>query len=147
MMNLLLWLFVAVSCLVCGATTSAADRKPVMVTVRNVVVPTVTETYCVTIDGVDWDLNKLRSEYRVPWTWPDMTEASLRKHMASDHRVPEIDRISFEDLKVIHSVIHEREQKQLKTRPTPSVPVRSACPGGVCPSPMSRKSRGFLFWR
>jgi hypothetical protein len=133
---------------------SAEDRQPIRVTCRPVFVPNVglpveAIPHCVTIDGIDWDIDKLRAEYRGPWTWPDMTEQSLRRHMASEHRVPEIDRISFDDLKVIHSVIHEREQRTLKTKSMPSVPVRSNCPGGVCPSPMSTRSRsGFFFrWR
>ena len=141
-------LFLALASLV-----TASDRKPVRVTCRPVFVPNVglpvtEKPVCVTIDGIDWDLDKLRFEYRGPWTWPDMTETSLRRHMAIEHRVPDINRIFFSDLKMIHAVIHEREQQTLKTKTPPVAAPQSRCPGGVCPSPTTTaRSRLFFRWR
>ena len=140
-MKPLLLLFVMASCVAAG------DRKPVMVTVRPVFVATVTEAHCVTIDGVDWDLDKIRAEYRTPWSWPGMTEQSLRLHLTSEHRVVGLERLSFDDVRRIHSVIHERERVTIKVK-SPTIradPARvSQCPGGVCPAPGGVR-QGWLF--
>lgn len=137
-----------------GSTLNAGDRVPFRVTCRPVFVPNAclpveAKPLCVTIDGVDWDLGKIRAEYRTAWTWPGMTEQSLRQHLAKEHRVSRLDKLAFDDLKRIHAVIHEREKA---VRPA-AVPIRaspaprqSSCPGGVCPAP--NRSRGLFFkWR
>lgn len=103
---------------------------------------------CVTIDGVDWDIEKIRDEYHTPWTWPEGTEASLRKHLAREHHVIGLERLSFADVKKIHAVIHERERaaKPLtlsRPAPAPAPVYRSTCPGGVCPAPR----RGWFQWK
>lgn len=152
--------FILAFILLCSSLL-AGDRVPFRVTCRPVFVANTglsveQPTLCVTIDGVDWDLDKIRAEYRTAWTWPDGTEASLRTHLRASHRIKDIDRISYDDLKKIHAVIHERERVKLKSSPPPAMPTQSSpvgCPGGVCPSPRSTRStwnsrqRGFLFWR
>lgn len=152
--------FIIALLLLCSSLI-AGDRVPFRVTAcRPVFVPNVClpecKPVCVTIDGVDWDLDKIRAEYRTPWTWPNGTEASLRSHLKATHRIKDIDRIGFDDLKMIHAVIHERERVKTKLHSPPAMPTQSSpsrCPGGVCPSPGATRStwtsrqRGFLFWR
>lgn len=98
---------------------------------------------CIKINGIDYDLEPILSTPSQSWTWPGMTEASLRRHLATEHGVEDIDALSFGQVKKIHAVLHEREQK-----PKPAVPrqpaQRSGCPGGNCPQSQPRR-RGFLF--
>lgn len=132
----------------------AEDRRPFRVTCRPVFIPNAclpveSPVHCVTIDGIDWDLDKIRAEFRTSWTWPGTTEASLRKHLASEHRTQGLDRLSFDDLRKVHAVIHEREKHAKATSPlirASPAPRTSTCPGGVCPAP--NRSRGLFFkWR
>ncbi len=105
---------------------------------------------CVTIAGVDHDLKPLLAEYRRAWTWPGEDESSLRRHLA-EHQVSGIERLSFDQLRKIHAVIHERELLQKPVSVPISQPrvMQSNCPGGVCPAPQSwgsglfgRRARG-----
>jgi len=133
----------------------AEDRAPIRVTCRPVFVPNVglpveSTPHCVTIDGIDWDIDKLRAEYRTRWTWQGNTEQALRSHLATEHRIEGIERLSFSDIQKVHAVIHEREQKALHARSqvirASPAPRASMCPGGVCPAPS--RSRGLFFkWR
>lgn len=129
-----------------------------------VVVPV--ETHCVTVDGIDYDLDTILSEWREDWTWPKedgsyggSTEVSLRKHLSDPrHKVTGIENLDFETLKKIHSVLHAREEaveaskpKVIpKVKPAPPKPVQgtpraySPCPGGVCPRPKRSQSWGLF---
>lgn len=108
---------------------------------------------CVTINGIDYDIEPILAEHRRDWTWPGGTEQSLRDHLKAEHDVTGIEKLSRSELAKIHAVIHEREKK---TRSIPAAPPvvkplasPSRCPGGVCPSPTVNRPRGgFLFrWR
>lgn len=130
---------------------AASDRKPIRVTCRPVFKATVTERKprCVTIDGIDYDLEPILSEYRRPWTWPGMTESSLRQHFANDHQTTGLDSLTFDELQKLHAVLHERETATTRTQqaPPPVAAPQSRCPGGVCPSPSTTGSRSRLFFR
>jgi hypothetical protein len=119
--------------------------------------PPVQRPACITVDGVDYDLDTILSEYTSPWTWPTeggqyggKDEKSLRLHLSSDgHQVTGIENLDFETLKKVHAVLHEREEALAasKHKPVPKVkpaPPRAVqgtprasgpCPGGVCPAP------------
>lgn len=124
---------------------SAGDRKPVMVTVRPVFVATV---HCITVRGVDYDLEPILAEYRVEWTWPGGTEQTLREHLREEHGVTGIESLTDRDIRKLHAVLHERAKKAVShsaIRASPA-PRQSSCPGGVCPVP--NRSRGLFFkWR
>jgi len=110
---------------------------------------------CITVDGVDIDLDELLSEYQNAWTWPKTDgshggddEESIRHHLSDPrHGVQGIDALDFETLKKVHAVLHEREEraKEAATKATKppvvkSLPVilpqaSSNCPNGVCPVP------------
>lgn len=93
------------------------------------------EVLCVTIAGVDYDLDDILKDYRTDWTWPGMTEESLREHLAGGpHRVTGIDELPFATVKKLHAALHEREERQAKAAQPKSAP-RLNCPGGVCPQP------------
>lgn len=141
--------------LVLHSLVIADERKPFLVTAPTKYVATVSKAaepaaLCITIDGVDWDLDKIRAEYHTPWSWPGNTEKSLRSHLAAEHHIQGLDQLSFDDVRKIHAVIHEREQSALRARSQPirasPAPRASSCPGGVCPAP--NRSRGLFFkWR
>lgn len=97
-------------------------------------------TLCVTIDGIDYDLDEILKSYVVPWTWPGTDEKTLREHLHSErHKVGGIDELSFEELKKLHAAIHEREKPVVKDPPpVRQQPVRS-CPSGNCPVPQSQQ--------
>lgn len=119
--------------------------------------PATAETRCITVDGVDYDLDTILAEYNTTWTWPKLDgshggddEASLRKHLSDPrHKVTGIENLDFETLKKVHSVLHAREEaveaSKLKAVPkaTPALPKTvqgtprgsGPCPGGVCPAP------------
>lgn len=103
---------------------------------------------CVKIAGVDHDMDVIEAEYRRAWTWPGMTEASLRQHLR-EHQV-DASGLTYEQCQKVHAVIHERELSAGVVRAKVNSPVsvrqpvtRSSCPGGVCPAPgwSSRSSR------
>jgi len=90
---------------------------------------------CVKVNGVDEDLDALLKHYRREWTWPGMTEATLRGHLR-EHGVSDFERLSFAECRQLHAVIHERE---LVAKSAQRVQSRSTCPGGVCPAPVLRR--------
>ena len=110
---------------------------------------------CITVDGVDVDLDELLSEYQNAWTWPKTDgshggddETSIRQHLTDPrHAVTGIDGLDFETLQKVHAVLHEREErakeavaKASKSPVVKSLPVLlpqagSSCPNGVCPVP------------
>ena len=98
---------------------------------------------CVKVNGVDEDLDAVLKLYRREWTWPGMTEVSLRGHLR-EHGVTDFDRLSFAECRQLHAAIHERE---LAAKPAQvAQPVQSTCPGGVCPAPvLRRQARWGLF--
>jgi len=138
--------------LICS-TLAAGDRVPFRVTCRpvftpNACLPVESKPRCVSIDGVDYDLDPLLNEYRRAWTWPGNTEQSLRNHFATDHKTTGLDSLTFTELKKLHAVLHERElATKAKPAVTPPAPVRSGCPGGVCPSPSYQTPRRGMFFR
>lgn len=97
------------------------------------------------VNGLDEDLEALLTTPSSSWTWPGMTEASLRRHLVSEHGV-DTSGLDFNQIKKVHSVLHERENKP-KAKPTaPRQPAqRGSCPSGNCPQ-VRPKRQGFLFW-
>lgn len=120
--------------------------------------------FCVTVDGIDYNLDEILSEYKGTWTWPSVDgshngtdERSLRLHLSSGrHRVTGLDGLDFDTLKKVHSVLHEREEALaaskpkvgVEVKPAPQRPIQSLprasspCPGGVCPQPQRSKPVG-----
>lgn len=98
---------------------------------------------CVKIAGVDHDLDAILKEYRREWTWPGMTEQSLRNHLR-EHQIANYDGLTFNELKKLHAALHEREA----AKPAQvAVPVASPCPGGVCPNPGYAPTRRWRLFR
>jgi hypothetical protein len=129
----------------------ANDRQPIRVTSRpvftpNACLPVEIKSRCVTIDGIDYDVEPILTEYRRAWYWPGNTEQSLRVHFKTSHRTRGIDSLTFDELQKLHAVLHERELR-VKIKTTTQAPVRSACPGGVCPTNNATGSRSRLFFR
>ena len=83
--------------------------------------------------------------YRTTWTWPGGTEFSLRRHLIQDGRhgfdANEINRMTFAQLKAVHSSDHEHTLDRKRIHEVPNEPKRvivqrptaTSCPGGVCP--------------
>lgn len=93
------------------------------------------ETLCVNVNGVDYDLDVMLSEWKRNWTWPGNTETSLRQHLRQPpHIVGGIDDLPYDTIKRIHAVLHERELRATPAK-SPAILPRSNCPGGVCPTP------------
>jgi hypothetical protein len=109
---------------------------------------------CITVDGVDIDLDELLSEYQNAWTWPKTDgshggedEESIRHHLSDPkHSVQGIEALDFETLKKVHAVLHEREERAkeaaaktvkpvVKSLPVLLPQASSSCPNGVCPIP------------
>lgn len=133
--------------LMCCSVALAGGRLPVRVTLRPVYVVT---SHCVTIRGVDYDLEPILTEYRTEWTWPGGTLQTLREHLRDEHQVTGLDGLSDREIRKLHAVLHERAKKVARASSGPPVvrigPVSSSrCPGGVCPVPSG--SRGWLFPR
>lgn len=146
--------------------SSLVSAGPILVTAPPKFVPTTTaktaHALCVTIAGVDWDIEQIDAEYKRAWTWPGMTESSLKAHLR-EHDVTGFDGLSFEQLQRIHAVIHEREsvvQDYLTTenatfrqpRIVQPATIRSSrtvqsCPGGECPQYRSTRQGWFSFRR
>lgn len=119
---------------------------------------------CVTIAGVDWDIEQIDAEYKRAWTWPGMTESSLKAHLR-EHEVTGFDGLSFGQLQRVHAVIHEREaatvrqsrivepatgKQSLQVQPATirnSRTVQSGCPGGVCPQYQPAMRQGWFGFR
>lgn len=139
---------VALMGLICGDVAHAGDRRPVLVTSRQFVVATVR---CVTIQGVDYDLQPILLEYRREWTWPGDTEATLRAHLRDEHKVTGIESLSDREIRKLHAVLHERAKAaQVRATIRADPVVRSGgCPGGVCPAPQrvfSPRRRLLFHW-
>lgn len=115
--------------------SDAGSRRPVLVTSRPVYVATV---HCVTIKGVDYDLEPILLEYRSEWTWPGATEQTLREHLAREHQVTGIESLTFAQVRKLHAVLHERAKKVTVVTAAPQQVLIKAspsrCPGGVCPT-------------
>lgn len=108
---------------------------------------------CITIRGTDYDLEPLLDKFDKPWTWPGLTESSLREHL-EDHDVAGVDDLAMDDLVKLHAVVHDMEAKPaepggapvginpLLETPTPSKPKTTVqnCPGGQCPAPGTVRS-------
>lgn len=96
---------------------------------------------CITVRGIDYDLEPILATKTAEWTWPGGTEASLRDHLWIAHGIAATARLPFVTLRKIHAVYHEREEAERKratvTTKTTSTAV-SNCPGGVCPAPAYR---------
>lgn len=79
------------------------------------------------------------------WTWPGMTESSLRVHLAGTHGYTsqQVAAMSFEQLKASHNASHNGVAEPA---PVVSVPVFTGggCPGGNCPNTYSAPSRGLF---
>jgi len=111
-------------------------------------VPRSPAVHCINVKGIDYDLAPILATRSAEWTWPGMTEASLRSHLRTDHGITGIERLSFTTVKKIHAVYHEREAATVK-RSVPPVTIPRAvsnCPGGVCPQYQSQSTR-WLFRR
>lgn len=144
-MRLVALLLCLSSVAVCG------DRVPFQVTCRPVFKATEqleSKPRCVTIDGIDYDLDPILAEHKTDWTWPGGTEQSLREHLKATHKATGLEALSRSELAKLHAVLHDREQRAKTPQLTaPPVP-QSRCPGGVCPIPSAtRTRRGFFLWR
>lgn len=120
---------------------------------------------CITIHGVDWDLQSLLKTWckaDTQWTWPGDHDAfplaTLRRHLAEpEHAVTGIESVPDSLLPEIHEAMHEMELAQVQKpqaaepspAPTKAVTVSSLpeivlnarpanpCPNGLCPRPNS----------
>lgn len=88
------------------------------------------------------------------YTWPGMTEASLRRHLVNGpehHYDPAyIASLSFSELRALHNSTHEARLGTVGSASTTfamttATGFRSSCPGGVCPN--SGAGRRGLFGR
>lgn len=130
-------------------TSSAVSAPPYLVNApHKYEVTTKVESQpplCIKINGIDQDLDAILTTPSQLWTWPGMTESSLRRHLAVEHGVEEIETLTFSQIKKIHAVLHEREQKQKPAAPKQPA-QRSGCPGGNCPQSAPRRRGLFFNW-
>jgi len=137
--------------------SSLVSAGPILVTAPPKFIPTTTANpapaLCVTIAGVDWDVEQIDAEYKRAWTWPGMTESTLKAHLR-EHEATGFDGLSFAQLQRIHAVIHEREAATIRqsriVQPATirsSRTVQSGCPGGVCPQYRPAMRQGWFGFR
>jgi hypothetical protein len=69
------------------------------------------------------------------WTYP----GEIRQHLASGHGV-NASGMSREEAESLHDSLHNAERGVRVQQPTFYQPETSGCPGGVCPSPVQRRT-------
>jgi hypothetical protein len=76
-----------------------------------------------------------RSSGGLHWSYP----GEIRQHLASGHGV-NASGMSREEAESLHDSLHNAERGVRVQQPTFYQPETSGCPGGVCPSPVQRRT-------